>query len=73
MCLGQDERNPLCDDCFGKLKEAGEKRIEFKDEDMCDECRDLPNHLCFCCNISQRDFKEDLGIVDGICKSCRET
>jgi cobalamin biosynthesis Co2+ chelatase CbiK len=56
MCLTADEVNPLCDDCFGKYKEAREKGIELKDEDMCDECRDLPNHYCFCCNTVQRQL-----------------
>lgn len=41
MCLSADEVNPLCDECFAKCKEASRKGIEFKDEDMCDECRGL--------------------------------
>ena len=73
MCLTADEVNPLCDNCFGKYKEAKAKGIDLKDEDMCDECRGLPNHYCFCCNIDQRVCEKDLDITDGICKSCRET
>ncbi len=72
MCLTADEVNPLCDECFAKLKEAGEKGIEFTDEDMCDECRDLPRHYCFCCGTSQKFSEEALDVVDGICRRCRE-
>lgn len=72
MCLTADEVNPLCDDCFGKYKEAREKGVDLRDEDMCEECRDLPNHYCFCCETNQQFCKKDLGIIDGICKSCRE-
>jgi len=72
MCLNADEVNPLCDECFGKLKEADRKGVEFKDEDMCDECRDLPKHYCFCCDADQRCSEKALDIVDGVCKSCRE-
>ena len=72
MCLTADEVNPLCDECFGKLKESSRKGIEFEDEDMCDECRNLPRHYCFCCDTDQRCSEKVLDIVDGICKGCRE-
>jgi len=72
MCLSADEVNPLCDECFAKYKEALEKGVELKDEDMCDGCRDLPNHYCFCCNTDQRVCERDLDIVEGVCKPCRE-
>ena len=73
MCLSADEVNPLCDECFSKLKEAGKKGIGLKDEDMCDECGNLPKHFCFCCDTDQRCCEHDLGVVDGVCKRCRET
>ena len=72
MCLSADEVNPLCDECLAKYKEASGEGVELKDEDMCDECRDLPNHYCFCCNTDQRLCEEDLDIVEGICKPCRD-
>ncbi len=72
MCLSADEVNPLCDECLAKYKEAAEKGVELKDEDMCDECRDLPSHYCFCCNTDQRVCEQNLEIVGGICKPCRE-
>ncbi len=46
MCLTADEVNPLCDECLVKLKEAHRRGIELKDEDMCEECTDLPRHYC---------------------------
>ena len=72
MCLNADEVNPLCDECFGKLKEADRKGLEFKDEDMCDECRDLSKHYCFCCDADERFSEKALDIVDGACRNCRE-
>jgi len=72
MCLTADEVNPLCDECLAKCKEANRKGIEFKDEDMCVECRDLPRHYCFCCKIDQRVCEKDLDIIEGVCRPCRE-
>jgi hypothetical protein len=72
MCLSADEANPLCDECLAKWKQASKEGGEVKDEDMCDECRDLPNHYCFCCDIDQRLCEEDLDIVEGVCKTCRD-
>ena len=71
MCLSADEVNPLCDECFWKLKHLSANE-ELKDEDLCDDCRSLPNHYCFCCERDQMFFDEDLGIIDGICKHCGE-
>ena len=67
MCLHQDEYNPLCDDCFAKLKylPAGE---EFTDEDMCEDCREFMQHYCDCC----MNYKEDEIVEDGLCKECME-
>lgn len=72
MCLHADEVNPLCDECFAKWKEAKREGAELKDEDMCDECRDLPQHYCFSCDTDQRYSEEALDIVDGVCRRCRE-
>ena len=74
MCLSTDagEVNPLCNRCFAKFNEAMDKVGEFEYEDLCDECKDLPNHYCFCCDADQRASQKDLGIINGICRHCRE-
>ena len=67
MCLSADETNPLCDDCFAKLKylPAGK---EFTDEDMCPDCRRDMKHYCSCCMT----YKKDEIVEGGCCKQCRE-
>lgn len=73
MCLSADEIDPLCDDCLAQYKAATKKGIELKDKDMCEACRDLPSHFCFCCYIDQRACEGNLDIVQGVCKYCRKT
>ena len=69
MCLSTYEVNPLCDDCFAKLDNLADNQI-LTNEDLCGECRALPKYYCFCCDTDQRCCKEDMDIVDGICRSC---
>lgn len=71
MCLSADEVNPLCDDCIAKLKYLPDNQT-LTDEDLCDECRDLPKHYCFCCDMDQRYCQENLDIINGVCRSCRQ-
>ena len=68
MCLSAGEVNPLCDDCFAKSEEKGEN---FKDEDMCPECKELMKRYCWCCMKTYKTA-EEAKIVDGSCAKCRE-
>jgi hypothetical protein len=52
----------LCDECFGKNAEG-----KLTDENMCPECQDNLDRLCFCCNM-QMEKKED--VIEGCCKDC---
>ena len=67
MCLHQDEYNPLCDDCFAKLKHLPAGK-EFTDDDMCDVCREFMKHYCNCC----MSYNEDEIVEEGMCKECME-
>ena len=67
MCLHQDEYNPLCDECFAKLKHLPAGK-EFTDEDMCEDCRDLMQHYCSCCMT----YKENEIVEIGLCKECKD-
>ncbi len=67
MCLSADETNPLCDECFAKLKHLPAGK-EFTDEDMCQDCREYTKHYCSCCMT----HKKDEIVEGGCCKQCRE-
>jgi len=71
MCLRAYEVNPFCDDCFAKINNLTNNQI-LTDEELCDECRDLPKHYCFCCDADQKYRKKDLDIINGVCRSCRQ-
>jgi len=61
MCLTADETNPLCDECFAKLK-SGRK---FK---MCNECREYMQHYCGYCMT----HKPEEITKEGLCRECRQ-
>ncbi len=63
MCIGADEVNPLCDECFAKLKylKNGE---EFE---PCEHCKKSLEHYCECCMT----YKKDEMMENGCCKKCR--
>ena len=67
MCKNADEYNPLCDECFIKLKSLPADK-EFTDEDMCEDCREFTKHYCSCCMT----YKKDEIVEGGCCKQCRE-
>lgn len=60
MCGHPPELEMLCDRCFGMNAER-----TLTDENMCQECKDNLDRLCFCCGIQ---FDEP---VDGCCLECR--
>ena len=68
MCLSADEVNPLCDECFAKYKAD---RIRG-DNDLCEPCRARMKRFCGCC-FNEYESPEEAGIVDGLCRQCRET
>ena len=66
MCLSADEINPLCDECFARLK-------EYKGEDEftpCKHCQAFLEGLCMCC-YTRYDPPADGDIRDGVCKHCK--
>ena len=67
MCKNADETNPLCDECFAKLKSLPADKA-FTDEDMCEDCRTVTKHYCSCCSTLQKDEIDE----DGLCKDCRD-
>jgi hypothetical protein len=67
MCLSADETNPLCDECFAKTKQAEHP----EDVVLCKECQKLLETQCGCCEVTY-ESKEEGGIVNGVCKKCRE-
>ena len=60
MCLSADETNPLCDECFAKLKSG--KKFE-----MCPECLEYMKHYCSYCMT----YKPDEIMKEGLCSECR--
>jgi len=63
MCIGADEVNPLCDECFTK-----EKNLQPGEElELCERCKETMKHFCWCCMT----LKQDEVIEDGCCKKCR--
>lgn len=64
MCLSADEVNPLCDECFAKLKHLAKDK-EFE---PCDSCKRFLEHYCQCCMT----YKKDEIMKDGCCKQCSE-
>ncbi len=65
MCGGPPELEILCDECFGMDREG-----KLTDENMCKECKDSLDHLCFVCDTTQEKKEE---VHEGVCKRCRDS
>jgi len=63
MCLSADDVNPLCDECFWKLKHLKENE-KFE---PCEDCMKFLEHYCECCMT----YKSDEIMKEGLCKKCR--
>jgi hypothetical protein len=70
MCSGSpcNELDWACDECFGRYQEhSGVKDGDFE---FCEECKEVMERRCFCCNIT---FDSPNDVEDGMCKGCRDT
>lgn len=63
MC-GQPPDVPLCDSCYGLLRQ----KPDTEEHNLCADCQELMRRWCFCCGTAA---DEPIG-EDGVCKKCLE-
>lgn len=61
MC-GQPPGVPLCDECYGLMRE----KPDAEAHEFCADCQDLIKRWCFCCGTAA---KEPIG-EEGVCEDC---